>query len=370
MPERNLTPRTAVILAMLLVLLVALSVYRLQCAGPVGPYVPFTGRTMGTTYDVKVADADLSPDDIRSIGAKIESTLERVNALMSTWRADSELSRFNATHSTEPFDVQPETARVFAVALEISRRSRGTFDVTVRPMVEAWGFGETGTPPAAPTEVELDEIRSHVGWQKLRVDEARSSLGKTDPLLEADLSAIAKGYGVDAVSLALEQMGYHAYLVEVGGELRANGVRLDGRAFRVAIEAPDLGTRSIHRVLELRDMGMATSGDYRNFVELDGDRLSHTLDPRTGRPISHRLASVTVLHQSAMWADAWATALNVMGPDTGYDFAVAEGLAAYFIVRSGSEGFETRATPVFADLVDFIEMGHERSPAASNQARP
>ncbi|NNL67562.1 MAG: FAD:protein FMN transferase, partial [Myxococcales bacterium] len=159
-------------------------------------------------------------------------------------------------------------------------------------------------------------------------------LAKARPAIACDLSAVAKGYAVDELARALGALGHERFLVEVGGELRGRGGHLDGAPWRVAIEAPVTLDREIHRVLALRDLSMATSGDYRNYYEQDGRRISHTLDPRSGRPIEHRLASVTVLHPEAVWADAWATALNVLGPDEGYTVAVEQGLAAYFIVRA------------------------------------
>jgi thiamine biosynthesis lipoprotein len=362
MPDRPLTPRVVLVLVTLAVLLAALTVHRLQCAGVPGPYVAFSGRTMGTTYEVKVARADLSPDEMREIGAAIEQTLERVNGLMSTWIEDSELSRFNALRSTEPFLIADETALVFSAALEVSAKSGGAFDVTVGPLVDAWGFGR-GKPEDLPDDEQIAALKARVGWEKLALDRGRHTLAKSAPDVEANLSALAKGYGVDAVAAALEALGQTDYLVEIGGELRARGERIDGRPFRVAIEEPVFDDRRIHRVIDLRDTGMATSGDYRNWIEVDGVHLSHTLDPRTGRPITHDLASVTVLHPQAMWADAWATALNVLGPDEGFELARREDLAAYFIVRTGDGDFETRATPAFVPL---LASGDAPDEAASN----
>lgn len=350
MPDRPITPRVALTLCVLAALLVALSVHRLHCAGAAGPYVAFSGRTMGTTYDVKVARADLSPDEMREIGQAMEQTLERIEGLMSTWRDDSELSRFNAWKTTEPFPIDPETARVFEASLEVSARSHGAFDVTVGPLVQAWGFGPAN-PVEVPDDAELEALKARVGFEHLALDPTGPTLTKRRPDVEADLSAVAKGYGVDAVAETLEGLGQTAYLVEIGGEVRARGVRLDGQAFRVAIEEPALDGRRIHRVVELRDVSMATSGDYRNWIEVNGQRLSHTIDPRTGRPITHALASVTVVHPLAMWADAWATALNVLGPDAGFELASKEKLPAYFIVRTADGGFETIATAEFAPLL-------------------
>jgi len=181
-------------------------------------------------------------------------------------------------------------------------------------------------------------------------------LTKAIPTLALDLSAIAKGYVVDLIAAAIQQQGYERFLVEVGGELRAGGQHLDGAPWRVAIETPDVAGRAIHQVVSLEGRGMATSGDYRNYYERDGARFSHALDPRTGRPVAHRLASVTVLHETAAEADAWATALQVLGPEAGYALAVEEGLAAYFIVRRG-EGFESRATAAFTPVLAEKELG-------------
>jgi len=346
-----MTPRIVLTLVSLAVLLAALSVHRLQCADVEGPYVPFSGHTMGTTWEVKVARADLSPDDMREIGTAIDAALERVDAALSTWREDSELSRFNARRSTEPFAIGDETATVLRTADSVSRASGGAFDVTVGPLVEAWGFGRGDVEAPTPTPQETASLRERIGFEKLDLEDAGPALSKRDPDLEVDVSAIAKGHGVDAVAGALAGLGHDAYLVEIGGELCARGVRLDGAPFRVAIEAPDVSIRRIHLVIELRDVCMATSGDYRSWREVDGTRVSHTIDPRTGRPITHALASVTVLHESAMWADAWATALNVLGPEKGLALAEEQGLPAYFIVRTGEGAFETRATAAFVPLL-------------------
>jgi thiamine biosynthesis lipoprotein len=237
---------------------------------------------------------------------------------------------------------------VLKVAEFVSLRSDGAFDITVGPLVEAWGFGSRGAEEQAPSERSLQALLSDVGYRLLVLDAAEKKLRKTRPAVEVDLSAIAKGYGVDRIAEALDGLGHHEYLVELGGELRARGQRLDGNPWRVAIEKPSEDLRRIHQVLELKNRAMATSGDYRNYYELDGRRISHTLDPRSGRPLDHSLASVSVLHERAVLADAWATALNVLGENAGYTLAIEEGLAAYFITRSAPGKFESRSTPSFA----------------------
>ena len=344
-PKPAVTPRVRLVLG---VLFFALGFASLRLYGTNAPRseVELRGAAMGTTWTVKIASEQ---DGIeRAAAAEIAKRLARVNDLMSTWQATSELSRFNALESTAPFSIAAETATVFDIAREVSAVSGGAFDVTVGPLVDAWGFG-AAEAVEPPSEAELAALRTHVGWTRVTVDAAAGTLAKSDPRLRADLSAVAKGFGVDEVARGLEALGHKNFLVEVGGELRASGAHLDGRPWRVAIEAPQTSGRSIHRIVVLRDLSMATSGDYRNYVERDGVRLSHTIDPRTGRPISHRLASVTVLHAEAARADAWATALNVLGPVAGYELATAQELAAYFISRSdvAPSGFDIQMTQAF-----------------------
>lgn len=337
-------------LAVGIVVLVALSVHRLWLADPTGPYVSFGGETMGTTWQVKLASRDLSPDEIRSAAAAAERALDQVVAVMSTWDPDSEISRFNAHHSLEPYPVSPLTIEVMSAAAQASELTRNGFDVTVAPLVAAWGFGAASPPDQTPSDARLAEISEYVGHRLIEVDTASGTLRKQKPGVEVDVSAIAKGYGVDRVALALEAEGHRSYLIEVGGELRAAGAKLDGRPWRVAIERPSDALRVIHETLDLRDAAMATSGDYRNYYERDGERVSHTIDPRTGRPIDHGLASVSVVHESAMWADALATGLNVLGPAAGYHVAETLELPAYFIVRRDG-GFESRPTSAMQVLL-------------------
>jgi thiamine biosynthesis lipoprotein len=341
-----LTPRAKVFLVIGLLVLVGLSVHRLLLAPPAGLYTAFGGATMGTTWSVKVA-ADLAPDEMRQIGAAIQARLDEVNDLMSTYDPESELSRWNAQRSTEPIALSPLTLHVLQIALVVGQLSGGALDVTVGPLVDAWGFGSAERPKQPPTPEQVAELLTRVGQDRLQLDAAAGTLRKQNAATEIDLSAVAKGFGVDRVAEALEELGYHDYLVEVGGELRASGAKRGGAAWRVAIERPDAGLRVVHEAFDLRELAMATSGDYRNYYERDGLRISHTLDPRTGAPIRHELASVTVLDPSAARADALATAINVLGPDAGYDLAEREGLAAYLLVRRAPGEFEARITPAF-----------------------
>ena len=343
----GMSPRARRLLPVFLVVLVGLTVWRLGFQESSQALYEFNGSTMGTTYSVKLAAKELPDEATRRIADAIERRLSTVDRLMSTYDPDSELSRFNRHASTDPFAVSPQTLEVFRVAREVSALTQGAFDVTVGPLVAAWGFGATDRAPAPPPAAELAALRERVGFRRVEIDLASQSVTKAHPETVCDLSAIAKGYGADEVARALVELGHHDFLVEVGGELRAKGQRTEGRPWRVAIEQPQASARSIFVVVELRDASMATSGDYRSYYEQDGRRLSHLIDPRSGHPIAHSLASVTVVHRHAVYADALATGLSVLGPEEGYALSAKQGLAAYFILREPDGSLRGVATPAF-----------------------
>lgn len=308
------------------------------------------GATMGTTYAVRVVADDGREGRIDALREAVERVLTRVDGRMSTWRAESELSRFNRLRSTEPFPVSADTLAVFRHALEISALTGGAFDVTVAPLVDAWGFGPAGRPAAFPDPGEIERLRSRVGYRQLQIDEAASTIRKLHPLLAADLSALAKGYAVDQVSELLRGERFESFLVEVGGEVRTRGRSESGDAWRVGIERPAPGAPDVQRLLALSNLALATSGDYRNYYEFEGRRLSHTIDPRTGRPVTHQLASVSVIDPQCVRADALATALGVLGPDEGLALAVEQGWAALLIGRLADGTLFERETPAFGAL--------------------
>ena len=300
---------------------------------------------MGTTYSVQLVDPPQTVEPA-ALQDRVDDVLADINASMSTYDAGSELSRFNASSSTDWYGVSAELAGVVAAAQAVSEASGGSFDITVGPLVNLWGFGPgegSGVPPS-PEQVSAAKLRT--GYGKLHVRLSPPALRKSDPDLYVDLSAIAKGYGVDRVAALLDAAGIENYLVEIGGELRARGLNVRREPWRIAVERPDPAGRTVQQVVALTDAAMATSGDYRNFFEAGGTRYSHTIDPATGRPVTHDLASVTVVGADAMHADAHATALLVMGVDRGQTFARTSGLAALFISRTLT-GFETRATPAW-----------------------
>jgi thiamine biosynthesis lipoprotein len=345
------TPRVRILLPVFLLILIVLAVRQLGWPAPAR--VVLTGPTMGTTWSVTLDARGRERGDLGSARAAIDERLAAVNRLMSTWDPDSELSRFNRHASTEPFRLSPETLEVLGLAQEISEKTAGAFDVTVRPLVAAWGFGAGARAPGhGPEAAELEAIRQRVGFRLLELDPAAGTARKRRPDVECDLSAIAKGFAVDEVARALSVLGWTDFLVEVGGEVRAHGRRPEGGEWRVGIERPDAEGRVVQTVVALADGVMATSGDYRSFYEEGGKRLTHIVDPRSGRPVGHSLASVSVVHREAVRADAWATALTALGPEEGFARAEAEGIAAYFLVRSEGGSFEARSTPAFPALHD------------------
>ncbi len=304
-----------------------------------------TGSTMGTSYSVIVPS--LKKSDQAKLKSQVDAKLAEVNAAMSTYQKDSSISRFNESASTHWFDVSQGFALVTSAALDIASRTGGAFDPTVGPLVKRWGFGkDPGTD--IPAADEISQLLAVTGFENLQVDTNSSAIKKSNIQLQLDLNAIAKGYAVDQLAAVVSALGYRNYLVEIGGELRVSGVNADGDPWRIGIERPDAASDQ-KTGLYLTDGGIATSGDYRNAFESDGVRYSHIIDARTGSPVSHGLASVTVVADSAMMADGWATALMVLGPEEGMKVARQLGLACFFVVRDGEE-FSTRASPEFSGL--------------------
>lgn len=314
----------------------------------------FNGPTMGTTFTVKVVTENIDQADQTRLQDLIESELDTVDRKMSHYREDSELSQFNHASSQEPFPISPETFQVFRHAQEISALTEGAFDVTAAPLIDLWGFGPERPPDTVPAKEDIARARDQTGHQKLVLDADSLTIRKLDPLLRCDLSAIAKGYAVDRVAEALGREGLLDYTVEVGGEVRTAGKNDAGDDWRIAIERPLPGKRVIQRIVPLSGMAMATSGGYRNFYERDGTRYSHTIDPRTGRPVTHDLAAVTVVDELCVRADGLATGLLVLGPEVAYALAVEHDLAALFLVAEEG-GFRERVTPAFEAIQKRVE---------------
>lgn len=303
-----------------------------------------SGETMGTTYHVRYVSANPQHNPER-VKEAVDAVLVQVNARMSTYDPNSELSRFNQRLQTTPVVISPALEQVLRRALEIAVESDGALDVTVGPLVNLWGFGPQARPEKVPTDAELAAIRERVGYQLLTLE--NHQISKQVPELYVDLSTIAKGYGVDRVALLLEQLEIQNYLIEIGGEMRMKGSKPGAEPWRIAIEKPISTERSVQRVVELADAAVATSGDYRNYYERDGVRFSHIIDPHTGKPIQHNLVSVTVITSNCMDADAYATALTVMGPQRALEFAEQKQLAVLLITRE-EDGFKEHTSTAFA----------------------
>jgi len=305
----------------------------------------YSDAVMGTSFTIKVPQlpASLSNDEAKT---QIKTLLDVLNGQMSTYQSDSELSLFNKSQSTEWKIVSPSLYSVLKQAKTISELSKGAFDITVGPLVNLWGFGPDPMKYIAPNDGEITDKLLKVGFRFLHFDEKTKKVKKQNPELYLDLSGIAKGYAVDQVGLLLEKQGISNYMVEIGGELRLKGKNSKNKPWRIAIEKPSSDRQTIQKVLPLSDISLATSGDYRNFFEANGVRFSHTIDPRTGKPITHKLASITILSDTTMKADALATALMVLGADEGYRIAEEENIAALFIIKT-KDGFVEKLSPSF-----------------------
>jgi thiamine biosynthesis lipoprotein len=305
-----------------------------------------SGSTMGTSFSVKLPT--LPPNvDPGSLGDAIGALLLAIEMQMSTYRIDSEISRFNVSESTAWQPVSAEFCRAAEQSLDISRKTAGAFDITVGPLVNLWGFGPDGAVRKPPSAGDIARTQARVGYSHLQTDCSIPALRKDIARLYLDMSAYAKGYAVDRVANVLDQLDARNYLVEIGGEMKLKGHNADGEKWVVAIEEPLQGERRVHSMFRITDQSVATSGDYRNFFESGGTHYSHTIDTRTGRPVTHKLASVTVVAETTAVADAMATALLVLGPEDGMILALSLDIAAFFLIH-GKSGIEEMMTPAFA----------------------
>ncbi|OUS32490.1 FAD:protein FMN transferase ApbE [Thalassotalea sp. 42_200_T64] len=307
-----------------------------------------TGRTMGTiVYTVKLI-ANKQQLEQSQLANKVDDLLVKINAQMSTYDKNSELSKFNQYQGHDARTISVELNQVLTESIRLAQLTQGSLDVTVGPLVNLWSFGPEERVEKVPSAELIASTKQHIGIKKITL--IRRQLSKSDTKVYVDLSAIAKGFAVDKVAELLEQNGYHNYLVDIGGEMRLKGVKTDDQRWRIAVEKPIAGTRAVQKVIIPGDNAVATSGDYRNYFEENGIRYSHTINPETGWPINHKLVSVTVVHPSSMTADGLATAIEVMGPEKGYEFAKANNLAVYLISKT-DDGFAEYSTEQFKQLV-------------------
>lgn len=307
------------------------------------------GESMGTTWSV----AALLPPaaDASDIAAGIQAALDGVIAQMSNWEAGSDLSRFNRAAPGSWHTLPDDCFAVLQCALQVARDSGGAYDPSAGPLVDLWGFGPAPQRSAPPSPDAVQAARGRCGWVRIEVDGAGKRALQPGGV-SLDFCAIAKGFAVDAVARYLSAQNLHHHLTEIGGELRGHGVKPDGMPWWVALETPPgPGDDAEGQTLvALHSLSVATSGDYRRYFDSDGRRYVHTIDPRTGYPASHALASVTVLHAQCMLADALSTALTVLGPEAGMAHARRHGIAARFLVRTPG-GFDERISPAFAAML-------------------
>ncbi|MDD5411534.1 MAG: FAD:protein FMN transferase [Methylobacter sp.] len=285
-----------------------------------------SGEAQGTTYHIKLV-LDGVPTSLKEIRSHISATLAEIDAQMSNYREDSEISRINREERTNWLPVSEEIAKLLVIAHTVYGHSDGCYDLTVRPLFDLWGFSRHEN--RVPTQDEIDALLPHVGMQLLEVDAINKRIRKKDPKLKIDLSSIAQGYSVGVVAHRLEALGVKNYLVEIGGEMMVKGRKANGDDWRVAVQTPTPLTREMQKIIDVREqqgIAIMTAGTYQNFFEENGQTYSHILNPKTGRPVTHHLRSVTVMHDDPVWADAWDTALLCAGEEEAARIAEAEKL--------------------------------------------
>lgn len=311
----------------------------------------FGGPTMGSSYTVQYVPTGKSPNAAK-LKNEVDAILAGLDEQFSTYRDDSVVSRFNGLPAGACMALPSDMLTLWRYGEQLSQQSGGAFDLTVEPLMNLWGFGPQSRSEKVPDASALGRERARVGHRHLRLN--GEQLCK-DVDAQLDFDSIVAGYAVDRVSARLAELGLTDYLVEITGELKAVGHKPDGKPWRIALEVPSgERERQVERSVALDGIGLSTSGDYRNYFEEGGQRYSHTFDPRTGAPVRHALAAVTVAEAQALRADGLSTLLMVLGPEEGYTFAELNGLAAFFIVRQG-EGFVTRATTRFEALFPLPE---------------
>ncbi|WP_218811385.1 FAD:protein FMN transferase ApbE [Klebsiella quasipneumoniae] len=315
-------------------------------ATPASTATVLDGKTMGTFWRVSVIGVDEAK--AQALRAKVQAQLDADDRLLSTWKNDSALMRFNHAATTRPWPVSEAMADIVTLSLRIGAKTHGAMDITVGPLVNLWGFGPDKQPVATPDAQAIAAAKARTGLQHLQVinQSGRQFLQKDIPDLFVDLSTVGEGYAADHLARLMEQEGISRYLVSVGGALVSRGMNGEGKPWRVAIQKPTDRENAVQAIVDINGHGISTSGSYRNYYELDGKRISHVIDPQTGQPITHKLVSVTVIAPTALEADGWDTGLMVLGPEKAQQVVREQGLAVYMIVKE-REGFKTWMSPQF-----------------------
>lgn len=308
------------------------------------------GRTMGTFWRVSLAG--VAPERKEKLQNAIQAQLDADDKELSTWKSDSVLSRFNQYQGTEPQPISDNMADIVTLSLRIARKTDGAMDITVGPLVNLWGFGPDRQPVNIPTQGEIDAAKALTGYRHLWVTERgdRAWMQKDLPNLYVDLSTMGEGFATDHLARLMEKEGINSYLVSVGGAVLTRGQNASGQPWKVAIQKPTDKENAVQAVVDLQGHGISTSGSYRNYYELDGKRISHVIDPATGRPIQHRLVSATVIATTALEADGWDTGLMVLGEEKAKALALREKLAVYLITKE-NDGFTSWMSPQFKAFI-------------------
>lgn len=339
---------------------------------PLESPVRFEGNIFGSFYQVTINDP-LTLGQSQALEEGFLAELESVDQAMSTYRDDAELIAFNEAPLNEWQPLSNELIEVLAISQSVAETSHGAFDITIGDVVNLWSFGPGARPETVPSDEALTEQLAKVGFDAVEIDTQAMQARRTRDVF-VDLSGVAKGHGTDRVAAYLDQQGIEHYLVNLGGDLIAKGQRdtEEQTPWRIGIEVPEDGQQRAQHIIPLENMSVATSGDYRNYYEVDGERFSHTIDPRTGQPVAHRLVSVSVFHPSNAWADAWATALMVVGEEEAMQIAVDNNLKVLLLIRNG-EAWQSIASPEFVNVFgDALvnELGIEQLPAPSGALDP
>lgn len=335
--------------ACLLSLLMALS----GCDNTAERIEVLSGPTMGSTYTIKYVHKKGITPAVDAVGVELQNILDRIDRQVSTYRLDSDTARFNQSPANTCMDMPDAVLELAEYGYQLSKLSDGAFDLTLGPLLDVWGFGPQSREKTVPSAEQIAAAKAKTGYQHIRVVDGQLC---KDAEVQIEFNSIAAGYTVDRISERFTELGIDSYMIEVTGEIIAAGRKPDGSPWRIALEQPLTdGQRVIQRVLELDGYGVNTSGDYRNYFEEDGIRFSHTLDPQLGAPISHKLASVTVVDKSTLHADGLGTLLLVLGPERGLAFAEEHNVAAFFVMRD-VDGFVTKVSSEFSRI--FPEGGN------------
>lgn len=296
-----------------------------------------SGDAQGTTYHIKLVLNSQAPA-LEEVRHQIARLLSEIDAQMSNYREDSEISRVNARETVDWLPVSPEIVGLLAIADQVYRRSEGCYDLTIKPLFDLWGF--SGHENRIPGDHEIATLMPHIGMPLLEIDAAGQRIRKKDPKIKIDLSSIAQGYSVGVIAKRLDALGIEDYLVEIGGEMLVKGRKANGTNWHIGVETPSPSGRGLQKIIDVKDTkgtAVMTAGTYRNFFVDKGQNYSHILSPKTGRPVNHHLRSLTVVHDNPTWADAWDTALLCVGESKAMQIAEAENLKVLLVYENDNK---------------------------------